>query len=118
MDEQIQQTDPVSVPVNVIALEDAQTIFDGYASSVEAGMTTLEGDMQQLGSALAAQSETGTEGVVSVSDAQWQTIETHMDYVRRSSSVSLFFSLLTLCVVSAVLGTRIWSTVSQGWRHG
>lgn len=112
---QVGSAEPLE-PVEVVTVVDAQNVLGGYAASEDARLNAIETDLRSL--SLAAQADGGTDGVVLVDETQWETVTAHMDYIKQSLSVQLFLFLLVLVVLSAVLGTRIWSTISEGWRHG
>lgn len=118
MDEQLQtMPDEVQEPVEVVTVVDAQGALEAYAATTDARLTTIDDGIRDLGTMLATQSNE-VSGVVQMDAQQWDDMVAYMDNVRSASSVNLYLALLTLCVLCAVLGTRIWSTISEGWRHG
>lgn len=117
MDENI-PVEQVQEPVEVVTVVDAQNVLGGYSVVEDARLTAIESDMKELNLRLQSDDTNANDGIVTVDAGQWTELSTQLDDVRMASSVNLFITLLILCVVSAVLGTRIWSTISEGWRHG
>lgn len=115
MDELVQDAPPVEEVPQVVevvdarsALEEVQRGYDERLSSIDEGIEGLR---------LQVQAESGTSGTVVVDDTQWQTLVDQLSVVSDSVSVSLFLSLICVCVVSAILGTRLFAVFAEGWRH-
>lgn len=115
MDEMVQDAPPAEdVPqvVEVVdarrALEEVQRGYDERLSSIDEGIEGLR---------LQVQAESGTSGTVTVDDTQWQSLVDTLTVVSDSASISLFLSLVCTCLVSAILGTRLFAVFSEGWRH-
>lgn len=105
-------------PVEVVTVVDAQNVLGGYSVVEDARLTAIESDLTELNLRLQSDDSTTNDGVVTVDAGQWSELTDRMDQSFRGTQLSLFLILLILCVVSAVLGTRVWSTISEGWRHG
>lgn len=54
---------------------------------------------------------------VAIADNQWQEMRQSWLWAKSAASVALFLCLVVTCLVSAMLGTRLWSAFSKGWRN-
>lgn len=114
MDESLQSPLPVEEVPQVVEVVEAQEVMGDYVQSTNDRLGQIDGKIDAL--SLTVQSEGGNSTVL-VDDGQWQEMVTEVHTIQESASLSLFLTLLLLCVISAILGTRLFSVFAEGWRH-
>lgn len=119
--------------IEVFEVEDVQEVVSGvtqdYRDQTAAGISALSEDVQSLSedvrtlgatvSTLGASPSTDeVTYVVELSEEQWETVRGCWVWAKSGLSTALFLLLLVTLLTSAVLGSRLWATFSEGWRHG
>lgn len=132
--------DDVTQPVDVVTLDDAASLvgdaLGSYDSAVDARYQDLSADLAGLSasvSALADSQDLTTKQVsklassspdstatyvVALSSEQWDTVRECWVLAKTGGALALFLALVCTLLVAALLGSRLWSAFSKGWRHG
>lgn len=55
--------------------------------------------------------------VVALDSSQWEALTSTLGETREIGSTSLFLSLVCVCLLSAIMGTRLFAILSDGWRR-
>lgn len=115
---------PTTVDDGLGELADA---LDGLGSKVDDGFSDLDHKLLVLkrnqSEILETVNGTGVEDeengtqVVQIDANQLQAVESHLQRIGDIGSLNLFISLVCALVVSALLGTLLWSAFSKGWRN-
>jgi hypothetical protein len=115
MDESLQSPVPVEEVPQVVEVVDAQAVMGDYVQSTNDRLVQIDEKIDTL--SLTVQSENGNSDAVLIEETQWQEMIDEVQTINDSASLSLFLTLLLLCVISAILGTRLFSVFAEGWRH-
>lgn len=123
----------------VVTLDDAITLVgdsvSAYDSAVDARYQALADSLASISSDVAAVADSqamtakqvsklagASDGdssyVVVLDDTQWETVRDCWVWAKSGLSISLFLLLVCTLLVAAVLGNRLWTAFSQGWRNG
>lgn len=115
MDESLQSPVPAEEVPQVVEVVDAQAVLGDYVQSTDDRLGQIDGKIDAL--SLTVQSDNSAGSTVLVDDTQWQEVVSGVQTIQETASLALFLSLLLLCVVSAILGTRLFAVLVEGWRH-
>lgn len=100
-----------------------QSVSDGMREHVDtqsASVVDLARSVDSLVASKAAEGDyTVADGTVTVviSDTQWAEMRESWLYAKGVMQVSLYLALVCTLLVASLLGNRLWSAFSKGWRH-
>lgn len=115
MSEQVVQSEPAGDVPEDVTLADVLEVLEVAQSDTNDRLDYIGGQVRDV--ALALQSEEGTSAVVRVDDSQWVEVTSSLSETRDIASMSMFVGVLCVCVLSAILGTRLFSEFTRGWRR-
>lgn len=109
----------VSEPVEDTALEPVVGVVDveGLRGDIDAlgdKVVSLESGIRALTSDDAA--DTDACAVVVLDSSQWQEVREAWGWCKPGISLMLYLAMVVTLLVAALLGTRLWSAFTKGWR--
>ena len=100
-----------------------QSVSEGmreHADTQSASVDDLARSVDALVAAQAAEGDTSVgDGPVTVvmSDTQWAEMREAWLFAKGGMQVCLYLALVCTLLVASLLGNRLWSAFSQGWRR-
>lgn len=114
--EQVMAPEPVADEVpEVVTVVDALEVLGDAGLQTNERLDGIDRSIREL--SLSVQGEASSGSIVQVDDSQWVEVTASLDEVRDISSISMFLTLLLVCVGAAILGTRLFTEFARGWRH-
>ena len=124
--------------VEVVSIDEVQTLVNdaivaydqrlheseqNYASSLEGLRADLSGDISGIKGSVDNLAKASADGakadevyIVQLDGEQWATLQKCWGWSKAGAQVGLYLALLILLMVCALLGNRLWSAFSKGWR--
>lgn len=120
-----------AVPVQVVSLDDARAMVDDALDrSTTVYVQRLDSDSKATGErldaidsslvALAKANDAKSEpspAVVVLDAEQWQTIQRCWGWAKSAGAVALFVMLCCTLFVCVLIGQRLWTAFTRGWRR-
>ena len=115
----VAQTSEDAVSVDVLdAIESYATKQDAAIADLAGDLAGVHDDVLSLSKTLEAGSKAdSTDTVVVLTDSQWSEVRDAWGWCKGGFSVALYLALLCSLLLAALLGCRLWTAFSEGWRQ-